>query len=165
MNHHLKENVDEAEHKERIEGELPTVINSVVPAGSRRSFSNYTNNTEYRQCLRQVFQMNSKNYPETIEQIPDLDDETRDEMSYDETAASATMDYILATTKDNPLFQTLYDLAAGRMFSTDRDIGLTVLLSYDLLKLFYPCFIDFVQNRSSFNESSQSYCAVHKALQ
>ena len=121
----------------------------------------YTNNAEYRQCLRNFFQMNTNNYPDTIEKIPDLDDETRDEISYDEIAACAKMDYILAVTKDITYFNNLYDLAAAQMFSTDREIGLAVLLSYDYFYLFYECFADFLQNKLTFNITSQTYIAIH----
>ena len=148
----------------------------------------YTNNTEYRQCIRQFFQMDSQQYPETIQQIPDLDDETRDEISYDEAAASKKMDYILILTSNIPIFQNMYNLAAGKMFSVDPEIGLAVLLSYDYFQLFNDCFVDFLKENSelgrtgasaeesdltpemrnayrrSLNETSQSYIEIMKKL-
>jgi len=124
----------------------------------------YNTNAEYRQCLRQFFQMNSTNYPETIQQIPDLDDETLDEMSYDESAASKMMDYILDVTKDSPLFRKIYDLAAAQMLSTDIEIGIAVLLSYDYLQLFYVCFNDFLQNKTGFHETTKSYVMILQKL-
>lgn len=136
-----------------------------LPAGITESSNHmimpkYSNNTEYRQSLRQFFQMNSQNYPETMQQIPDLDDETRDEMSYDEAAAAKTMDYILSVTANNKLFQDVYDLAAAQMFSTDREIGLAVLLSYDYLYTFYGVFNDYAQNKSTFSASTPTYMAI-----
>ena len=174
----VKENVDEAQRIEVFR------LNSVD--GSRRSLYKYTNNTEYRQCIRQFFQMDSQQYPETIHQIPDLDDETRDEISYDEAAASKKMDYILILTSNIPIFQNMYNLAAGKMFSVDPEIGLAVLLSYDYFQLFNDCFVEFLKenpdleragaedvgerlnsvdgSRRSLNETSQSYIEIMKKL-
>lgn len=125
---------------------------------------NYTNNKEYRQCLRQFFQMNSQNYPETIQQIPDLDDETLDEMSYDESAATKTMDYLLDVTKNNKWFNSLYDLAAAKMISMDREIGLAVLMSYDYLQLFQLCIHDFMKCKDAFDDTTESYVHLQKNL-
>lgn len=95
----------------------------------------YSNNTQYRQCLRNLFKMNSNNYPETKDM--DLDDETMDEMSYDGKSATVTMDYILETTKSIPEIINLYEKTASFMFSTDPNIGLTIMLGYDYLDLFH----------------------------
>lgn len=95
----------------------------------------YSNNTEYRQCLRNLFKMNSNNYPDTTNM--DLDDETMDEMSYDYESATVTMDYILEITKSIPEMMNLYEKTASFMFSTDLNIGLTIMLGYDYLDLFH----------------------------
>jgi len=95
----------------------------------------YTNNTEYRECLRNLFKMNSENYPET--ENMDLDEETMDEMNYDYQSATVTMDFILGTTKSIPEIMELYEKTASFMFSTDPNIGLTIMLGYDYLDLFH----------------------------
>lgn len=95
----------------------------------------YTNNTEYRECLRNLFKMNSENYPET--ENMDLDEETMDEMNYDYQSATVTMDFIFRTTKSIPEIMELYEKTASFMFSTDPNIGLTIMLGYDYLDLFH----------------------------
>ena len=87
----------------------------------------YNNTTEYRTVFRQITQSNK-----TIHENPyHIDDETLDENDYDEDSVSAFLDNIYEKTKTEPLFHTLYDAAASKMSSEDREIGLTILLSYD----------------------------------
>ena len=112
----------------------------------------YTNDTEFRACLRKLFTMN-----ENIDDSPYLDEITRDENNYDFESATKAMDFVFENTQLNPLFQQLYDLAAAKMFSLDRSIGLAVLFSYDNLKDFHHCLWDFFTNKDSFNENSDSY--------
>ena len=116
----------------------------------------YKSTAEYRQCLRSFFEMRPDavsitTLDETSEQTStrsdepihmDVDDETRDEWTYDEDATKIAMDRIYDKTKSDPLFQELYDLAAARMFSTDREIGLAILCSYDCLFLFMEVLSD-----------------------
>lgn len=126
---------------------------------------NYQNNTEYRQCLRTFFQMNSKNYPSVVETYgQSWDPETIDEMSYDESAASKTLDHIYEKTKDNVLFQNIYSNAAARMFSQDPEIGLALLLSYDYLKLFYTCITLFFNSPDELLETSEPYVSLMKKI-
>jgi hypothetical protein len=113
---------------------------------------NYENDKEFRQCLRRVFRMD-----QNIDNSEYLDEITRDENNYDFESATKAMDYVFEETQSNPLFQTLYDLAAGKMFSSDRSIGLAVLFSYDNLKDFHYCLWDCFTNKESFNENSISY--------
>jgi len=129
----------------------------------------YNTNTEYRKFLRQIFQMDSQKYQEKIQQLEStnnetLDEETLDEISYDESAASTIMDDWYKKTEHNQLFQTIYDLAAAKMISTNREIGFAVLFSYDFLQLFYPCLMDFLQNSDGFNTTTESYCALRAYL-
>jgi len=112
----------------------------------------YTNDAEFRSCLRKLFSMN-----ENIDDSPYLDEITRDENNYDFESATKAMDFVFENTQLNPLFQKLYDLAAAKMFSLDRSIGLAVLFSYDNLKDFHHCLWDFFTNKDSFNEDSNSY--------
>ena len=129
----------------------------------------YTTNTEYRAFLRQIFQMDSQKYKENIQKLENnnkeiLDEETLDEMSYDEDAAAKIMDEWYCQTSDNSLFHAIYDLAAAKMISTNREIGFAVLFSYDFLQLFYPVLMEFLQNSGEFNNASPAYCALVQYL-
>lgn len=120
---------------------------------------NYTNDAEFRSCLRSVFNMT-----ENVDKSSYLDEITRDEINYDFESASKAMDYIFAETKDNILFQPLYDFAAAKMLSTDRSIGLAVMFSYDNLKDFHHCLCDFFTNKNDFNEMRESYKAIYNKI-
>ena len=92
----------------------------------------YKNNQEYRKCIREIFRMK-----ESVSTL-DIDDETKDEQNYDDMSTSKVLDYIYSITKKNVCFQELYGYAAATMFSTDPEIGLAVLFSYDYFLLFHP---------------------------
>ena len=125
----------------------------------------YSNNTEYRRSLRNVFSMNKVNFPDIT--LLELDDETMDEMMYDDTSANSAMDYIYNHTKENPDFIVLYEKAASFMFSTDFDIGLTILLGYDYLDLFHLLLQSFFSNDNNYQLSTtieyiQLYNKLHQ---
>ena len=127
----------------------------------------YTSNREYRQCLRRVLNMDADNYKDSIQDLEnalhdDFDEETRDEMEYDDASASKVMDAIFAATQNHPLFQELYELAAARMMSTDRNIGLAVLFSYDFLALFHACILVFTEDPTKFTENCATYTTLRK---
>jgi len=123
----------------------------------------YTNNTEYRQCLRELFNMNCvyKDF-DNVNDIDDIDEETKDELFYDEDTMSIIMDEIYNATKNNKLFNELYDLAAARMFSTDRTIGQAVLLSYDYLCFFHNCLASFL--KGEFDNKNEYYLLLKNKL-
>lgn len=105
----------------------------------------YYENNSYRQCLRQVMNMDVSQI--TFEQYKDkLDDETIDELLIDEKQMSAAMDDIYEKTKNLKSFQSLYNSAAALMFSTDPNIGLAVLFSYDYFSVFHICIQAFHKN-------------------
>ena len=104
----------------------------------------YENNKQYRQCLRNVFSMDISNLDIPFDQIEDLDDETEDELLFDENAMIKSMDFIYEKTNNNAYFIELYKIAASKMFSEDENIGLAVLFSYDYLKDFTQCLNDFI---------------------
>lgn len=116
----------------------------------------YTTNNEYRRIFRQITQMDTSCYYDNVQHLPDLDDETLDEYNYDEHSVSVFIDRVSALTIHNPLFQTLYDYAAAKMFSTDREIGITILLSYDYLALFYP-LLRLYEQSPEFIQSTHEY--------
>jgi len=127
----------------------------------------YVDNKGYRQFLRGIFEMNSGNYQEkinSIKSVEELDEETEDEISYDEEAASKTMDKIYEKTKKNALFKNLYKIAASKMLSEDETIGQAVLFSYDYLKDFYLCLVDFYNERENFIDKNQNYINLLKKI-
>lgn len=106
----------------------------------------YFENNSYRQCLRQAMNMDVSQM--TFEQYKDeLDDETKDELLIDEKQMSAAMDDIYDKTKNVESFQSLYSSAASLMFSTDPNIGLAVLFSYDYFSVFHICIQAFHENK------------------
>ena len=138
---------------------------SVIPL----QISPYSTTREYRACLRTMFQMDPSKYRETLKTYEDtlhteFDDETRDEMSYDEDAAKRVMDAVFGATRRDPLFQHVYDLAAARMFSVDREIGLAVLFSYDYLSKFHACVVQFTQTPDAFSANAAAYQSLLAAL-
>ena len=81
-----------------------------APYAYHTSFPKYESNEEYRFCIRQVFQMNPSIYETNINALKnhnqeELDEETQDELSFDEDAMKRGMDYIYSRTKNNVLFQ------------------------------------------------------------
>lgn len=119
----------------------------------------YSNNAEYRNMLRLVFNMKMAAIDD-----PDIDDETKDEMTYDEFSSSAVLEYIFSKTREHVLFQKIYDIAAGFMFSVDRNIGMTVLFSYDYLVMFHPVLREYLAN-SALDPSSEPYARLLSKLQ
>jgi hypothetical protein len=120
----------------------------------------YSNSREYRDVFRKI-----TNQPITPPENPhEIDDETLDETHYDETIVAAFLDEIFQKTRDSPIFQSLYDLAAAKMFSTDREIGLAVLFSYDFFDAFYACFCEYVAHPDIFSEKSETYAKMRNRL-
>jgi hypothetical protein len=138
----------------------------------------YTNDQEYRVCIRNVFSMHSLH----VAPLPngagngagagagaghdddgDLDEVTRDEWDYDADAMSTGMDWIYDTTASHPLFQEWYRAAAGKMLSEDSSIGVAVLFSYDYFRLFHPCLCQYLIHGDVKEDDA---CAVnlHKAI-
>lgn len=101
----------------------------------------YNDTNGYRNEIRRVFCMNSANYP-TVDNS--IDSESKDELEYDESAMSSALDRIYANTKDHSLFKEVYEKAAGCMLSTDPEIGLAVMCSYDYLDVFIPCYREYM---------------------
>jgi hypothetical protein len=116
----------------------------------------YSNTNEYRKEMRRIFCMNSSNYPHIDNSI---DSESRDELEYDEKTMSAALDRIYTKTRDHPLFKDIYEKAAGCMLSTDPEIGLAVLCSYDYLDVFIPCYREYMLT-SVFDTTSIYYVSL-----
>ena len=94
----------------------------------------YENDTEYRECIRRFCGMICI---DQFENDPTIDPISRDENLYDESAVTKTMNTLYDKTRDSCVFNIIYELAAGRMFSTDPEIGLCILMSYDYFRDFY----------------------------
>ena len=119
----------------------------------------YKNDFEYRETMRQLFSMQK-----VVVHCDEIDDITNDENDYDTDSASKAMDFVYDQTKDNVFFQKLYDGAAGKMLSQDREIGLAVLYSYDYLFYFHNCFVDYHKNPTEFDDKKDSYIQLIKKL-
>ena len=128
----------------------------------------YNNTIEYRHSLRLIFSMSSSKFPVLDD---DIDPVSRDELEYDEEAAKQARDYVFRTTKKNPIFNELYLLAAARMFSTDPEIGLSVLFSYDYLEIFHYCLVSFYDvsvlpdRNIPFDETNRGVVELKRRLQ
>jgi hypothetical protein len=127
----------------------------------------YGNTEEYRQILRAIVKMDpTKHYSDaTIQFSDDLDDETVDELTYDNQAMSHYLDGVYQTTKSNALFQRLYFSAAALMISTNPEIGLAILFSYDYLAPFYLCYQSYLLSPSEFSENNQFYHSLVSRLE
>jgi hypothetical protein len=94
----------------------------------------YTNNTEYRQALRDFFNMDISICQQQFDD--EMDNETADELAFDAETVERKMNELYETTRNSNAFQTLYSHAAGKMLSLNPEIGLAVLLSYDYFSYF-----------------------------
>ncbi len=125
----------------------------------------YASNNEYRRIFRQITQMDVSKYYDNVQHLPDLDNETLDEYNYDEHSVSVFIDRVVALTMQHPLFQILYDTAAAKMFSTDREIGIAILLSYDYLIIFYPLLCLYEQSPEVIEKTHEYYTRLLLALE
>jgi hypothetical protein len=82
--------------------------------------------------------------------IPEIlqneDEETIDEYDYDDSSVELFLTKVYQETKEYPIFIELYEKAAGLMFSTNPEIGLAILLSYDYFCFFFPFYKEIIQN-------------------
>lgn len=116
----------------------------------------YTNNTEYRQSLREFFNMNISICQQQQQQQFDdeMDKETADELAFDAEAVERKMNELYETTRNSKAFQILYSHAAAKMLSLNPEIGLAVLLSYD----YFSYFAQVLKRMDETDiESSDSY--------
>ena len=134
-------------------------------------FPMYANDVEYRRFFREITCMRSGVYyaDETVvnlnEGVPeDVDADTLDEYLYDENAVSGFLDEVFNNTKDHPLFDNLYELAAAKMISQQRDIGLTVLLTYDYLDAFWKCYSLFRKSPEELTETNELYLQLYHKI-
>lgn len=106
----------------------------------------YNDNKSYRECLRKVINMDvSKLNIPWDEMDDDLDEETIDELLFDNNIMSTCMDFIYDKTKDSNYFKELYLIGASKMFSQDPQIGLAILFSYDFFNYFHLVLVDYLK--------------------
>lgn len=122
----------------------------------------YDSDRGYRENLRCVFKMNKESIRKKIEDMCDkieenFDEETIDEVGFDEEAANRAMDDVFERTKNNKGFQEMYKLAAGKMISVDRKIGLAVCFSYDYFVYFHRCLKEYLDNGNVVMEDSNCF--------
>jgi len=130
-------------------------------------FVQYENSNQYRKWIRDVFKMDMSLIFKEIEtkyNMDELDEETLDELLYDYDKMSQTMEQLYCVTQSNVLFQTVYDLAAAKMFSTDQTIGQVILFSYDYFYLFHACLCVFFHSPELFDESCIYYLELKEKL-
>lgn len=107
----------------------------------------YSSDEEYRQCINQVFCI-------------ELSD---DEFFYDNNAISGILDIIYAKTKDNVLFQQLYERGAAQFLSMDLEVGLASMFSYCYFDSFHLLLCEFLRY-NVLDESNLYYCKLVKLL-
>ena len=125
----------------------------------------YHNNIEYRNILRSLFNMKSIPTHNISSTYPPHDEEYLYDLSVDDDKLITEAYAIYEITKNNIIFQELYDLAAAKMFSLDRTIGNCVLFSYDYLYLFHACLCVFLNNEVNFTKSCKYYIQLKIELE
>jgi hypothetical protein len=128
----------------------------------------YNNNTEYRNTLRSVFHMNMsellKKQRELYTNFDTFDEETRDELLFDDNAIEQGLNFLYEKTRNYKEFTDNYLIAAGFMFSENPEIGLAVLLSYDYFSLFYSGLVAFFEGGIENLTSSPDWIELRKKL-
>lgn len=121
----------------------------------------YNDNTKYRECLRNVFNMDltkAKAYIEYLEQHNQeyIDTETEDELLFDEDSVLENLSDLLNLTKNVDEFCELYKLAAAKIISIELHLGIIVCFSYDYFYLFHKLLVSYLKenkiNNNIFDE-------------
>jgi hypothetical protein len=102
----------------------------------------YHDDSEYRNCINQLFGTNNS------------------DEDYDEASATLFLDYVYKLTKTNYFIKKLYILAAATMMSTDQNLGLSVLFSYNYLNLFHKFLVHYFTSKTTYKkdiEQNESY--------
>jgi len=124
----------------------------------------YHNDFEYRQCLRDIVNMDKEKLESMRKTLDNVDEISKDELLFDEDAVTKYMDFLYEQTKDNIVFKTIYQLAAGFLFSTDESHGICVLFSYDYMETFYACLREYFRDPESFSIENPSYVRLLQKL-
>lgn len=130
----------------------------------------YSTNKEYRDTIRKVFRFNEtkkSHYADLkINHVyeNEYDTETLDELSFDTEQMEKGMQALYEITENQALFQDLYLLAAGRMFSTDPKIGQAVLCSFDYFYEYHTIIWYYLSDGYSSAVKCPSYEKLCKNL-
>lgn len=129
----------------------------------------YSNDEEYRKSVRTVFQFDTTKkytYDGQLCDFDSLDPVTQDELVFDSEALTLNMEYLYKNTCECQEFAELYEHAAGRMFSTDPQIGQVVLCSFDTFREYYAClWYYFYGGLTSMTESTDyNYLKKHFSI-
>ena len=128
----------------------------------------YDSNRQYRDHIRTIFGISSESrspysgMKQNEIQWAEIDDESFDEMNFDEIQMEAGMHNLFSLTVGEPLFETLYSHAAGRMFSLDLTIGQAVLCAYDTFHWYYTCLWYFLNGKVIEMASCEEYLKLKK---
>lgn len=114
----------------------------------------YSNDIEYRQCVRELFRMKTQM---DVLNNPDLDEITKDETNYDKETTTLLVKWISEETKECYELNELYKVAAATMITLDRETGLAVLFSYDYFAEFHKLLSLFFSSPDTDLELSSSY--------
>ena len=107
----------------------------------------YADDAEYRNCIRQIFGTENSD----------------DDMLYDDKTVSTGLDYIYEKTKSVPVFRDLYLIGAAKMLSSDLEIGMAIVFSYDYFELFHLCLVDFMKD-GVLESENENYKNLHKKM-
>ena len=125
------------------------------------SYYQYSNNAQYRQSLRDYFQMNTEpQKTKILSEYQDIDDETMDEWLFDSECVEHKMNALYKKTQHISAFRELYLLAAAKMISLNPEIGMAVLFAYDYFEYFHPLLHVWekeYQDHSDKLESTEEY--------
>jgi hypothetical protein len=107
----------------------------------------YTTNAEYRQFIRSIFLFDpSKQVTHvgdddqgTLIPKDQMDAETADEVSFDQSAVDRGLKQWYEWTEDDPDFLEVYTHAAYKMITTNPEVGQCVVASYQTFDLYYQC--------------------------
>jgi hypothetical protein len=124
----------------------------------------YTNDKEYREWIRKLFHMKINEEKIQSWRENEIDEISIDEMIYDEESISLGIDYIYSKTKQLKLFQTLFQKAAAKMISTNMEIGIVILFSYDYFSLFHECIVEYFSSPNTFTIHSPCYQTLLESL-
>lgn len=114
----------------------------------------YSNDMEYRQCIRDLFRMTPQ---KDVLNNPDLDEITKDETNYDKETSTLLVKWISDETKECYELNELYKVAAATMITLDRETGLAVLFSYDYFAEFHKLLSLYFSSPGTDLEMSSSY--------
>jgi len=105
----------------------------------------YETDEEYRESIKNVFNTN-------------LSDE---DFILENDTIKTVLDDIYEKTKDNSLFKKIYKYGAYIFFSTDEEIGLAVMFSFNHFKLFHLLLCDFLRD-NAIDDTNEHYRNIIK---